>query len=69
MTKSVITDDMVIATVMKEYPATVGVFKKYLGKSCHDCPGSNNEDIAFGSMMHNVELETLLQALNKAANR
>ncbi len=69
MSETTITDDMIIATVMEKYPATIKIFGKYLGKSCHDCPGSNNEDIAFGSMMHNVDLETLLQALNKAANR
>ncbi len=69
MSKIEITDDMVIATVMNKYPATVKVFRKYLGKGCRDCPGSNNEDIAFGSMMHNVELETLIDALNKAVNR
>ncbi len=68
MAKITITDDMVIAAVMDKYPATVPVFRQYLGKECRDCPGSNNEDIAFGSMMHNVELDTLLKALNKAAN-
>ncbi len=68
MTKITITDDMVIATVMDKFPATKPVFKRYLGKNCEDCPGSSNEDIAFGSMMHNVELDTLLKALNKAVN-
>ena len=68
MEETKITDDMIIATVMEKYPTTEKIFRKYLGKACRDCPGSSNEDIAFGSMMHNVELKTLLLALNKAAN-
>ncbi len=61
-----ITKDMIIGTVMETYPSTTGVFKKYFGQGCFSCPGSKNEDIAFGSMMHNVDLDRVLVELNLA---
>ncbi|MEK6530880.1 MAG: DUF1858 domain-containing protein [Deltaproteobacteria bacterium] len=61
-----ITKDMMIGAVMEQYPSTIGVFKKWFGQGCFSCPGAKNEDIAFGSMMHNVELDKVLGELNIA---
>lgn len=61
-----ITKDMMIGAVMEKYPSTIGVFKKWFGQGCFSCPGAKNEDIAFGSMMHNVELDKVLVELNLA---
>ncbi len=57
---------MMIGAVMEQYPSTIGVFKKWFGQGCFSCPGAKNEDIAFGSMMHNVELDKVLGELNIA---
>ena len=67
MAEGDITKDMIIGTVIEEHPETEKVFRKYFGKGCFDCPGSKNEDIAFGSMMHNVEADAVLRELNEAA--
>lgn len=69
MSRGEITKDMIIGTVIEEHPGTEKVFRKHFGKGCFDCPGSKNEDIEFGSMMHNVELDAVLKELNEAASK
>jgi len=69
MAKTVITKEMCIREVIEKYPETEGVFKKYFGDECYTCPGSQYEDIYFGSMMHNVETEIVLNELNEAVNK
>ncbi len=69
MPKGQITQDMIIAEVIKQYPATEKVFKKWFGKGCFTCPGSKNEDVRFGSMMHNVNTDVVIKELNKAAQK
>ncbi|MEK6759892.1 MAG: DUF1858 domain-containing protein [Deltaproteobacteria bacterium] len=65
----VITDDMIIGEVLRRHPESEAVFKKYFGKGCFTCPGSDNEDIAFGAMMHNSDLAAILEALNAAIKK
>lgn len=65
----VITDDMIIGEVLRKHPESEAVFRKYFGKGCFTCPGSDNEDIAFGAMMHNADLAAMLEALNTAIKK
>lgn len=60
---------MIIGEVIDEFPGTAAVFKKYFGDGCCDCPGSNNEDIAFGAMMHNVDAEKVVKELNASIRK
>jgi hybrid cluster-associated redox disulfide protein len=60
-----ITKDMLIGDVIERFPETIGVFKKYFGQGCFTCPGAKNEDISFGSTIHNVDCEMVLRELNK----
>lgn len=69
MTKDAVTKDMIIATVIENHPDTEKVFKRHFGRGCFTCPGSKNEDIAFGAMMHNVDEDALLKELNKAISK
>ncbi|HXI10074.1 MAG TPA: DUF1858 domain-containing protein [Thermodesulfobacteriota bacterium] len=64
-----ITKDRLIGDVLKEYPDTIRVFRKYFGKSCFDCPGQNHEDIEFGSVMHNADMDVVLDELNEIADK
>lgn len=64
-----ITKDMLIGDVMRMYPDSVKVFKKYFGKGCFTCPGANNEDVDFGANMHNADLDTVLKELNEIAKK
>lgn len=69
MAAILITKEMIIGEVMARYPDTVSVFKKYFGKGCFDCPGANNEDIEFGSTMHNADMGSVLKELNEIAGK
>lgn len=65
----VITEEMIIGEVLRRHPESEAVFKKYFGKGCFTCPGSDNEDIAFGAMMHNVDLAAVIAELNAAIKK
>jgi hybrid cluster-associated redox disulfide protein len=67
MADRLIKADMLIAEVLRRYPSTGRVFKKYFGDGCVTCPGSASEDIAFGSAMHNVNADDVLRDLETAA--
>lgn len=69
ITEERITKEMIIAAVIEQYPATEKVFKKYFGKGCFTCPGSKNEDVQFGSMMHNVDTNVVIKELNRAVKK
>ncbi len=64
-----ITEEMIIGEVLRRHPESEAVFRKYFGKGCFTCPGSDNEDIAFGAMMHNVDLAAVIKALNDAIKK
>ncbi len=61
-----ITKKSSIGDVIKNYPETEEVLKKYFGSGCFTCPGSKMEDIAFGAMMHNMDPEIIVKELNDA---
>lgn len=65
----VITEEMIIGEVLRRHPESEAVFKKYFGKGCFTCPGSDNEDIAFGAMMHNADLAAIIAELNAAIKK
>jgi hybrid cluster-associated redox disulfide protein len=65
MTDKRIDAEWLIGDVLKEYPETLEVFKKYFGESCFTCPGAHLESIAFGSLMHGLDAERILQELNE----
>ncbi len=59
-----ITKKTSIGDVIKKYPETEPVIKKYFGVGCFTCPGSKTEDIAFGARRHNVATEAIIKELN-----
>ena len=61
-----ITKDTVIGDIIKSSPAATKVIEKYFGNGCFTCPGMKVEPISFGAMMHNVDVNKLLEELNKA---
>ncbi len=65
----VITKKSTIGKIFSKYPETEPVFKKYFGSGCFSCTGSKTEDYAFGAMMHNIEPEKIIDALNEANNK
>ncbi len=60
------TRDVIIGDVLKAYPQTEEVFRKYYGEGCLSCPGQAFETIAQSALMHNVNEAEILEALNEA---
>jgi hybrid cluster-associated redox disulfide protein len=62
-----ISQQHVIGDILRVYPATEKVFKKYYGAACFSCPGQSTETVRQSAMMHNVDENTILAELNRAA--
>ncbi|MFQ5456452.1 MAG: DUF1858 domain-containing protein [Nitrospirota bacterium] len=60
-----LTKDTVIGDAIKRGPLTKKVIEKYFGSGCFTCPGLKMESIAFGASMHGVDIDILLNELNK----
>ena len=63
----VIAQHHVIGDILKVYPATDKVFRKYYGAACFSCPGQATESIRMSAMMHNADEKNILADLNEAA--
>jgi hypothetical protein len=57
----------VIGDILKAYPATEKVFRKYYGAACFSCPGQATESVRQSALMHNVDEKAVLSDLNAAA--
>ena len=57
----------IIGDILKAYPATEEVFRKYYGAACFSCPGQATETIRQSALMHNVDEQQILADLNNAA--
>lgn len=63
VTPTEITKDSVIGDVIKTVPGAEKVIQKYFGTGCFTCPGINMESIAFGSAMHNVDPDKIVEEI------
>jgi hybrid cluster-associated redox disulfide protein len=59
-----ITKDMTFGEVLKKYPQTVKTFFEY-GMHCFGCHLSVAESIEQGALAHGVEVDKLVEDLNK----
>jgi hypothetical protein len=64
-----ITTKSVIGDVIQMHPAAKEIIKKYFGTGCFTCPGINVEDIGFGSAMHNLDPQKIVDELNEAIEK
>ncbi len=62
---SKITKDTIFLDMLKTYPETSRVLKKY-NLACASCLGAQNEPIDLGATNHGIELDALLKDLNAA---
>ena len=60
-----ITKDMTFGVVLKKYPHTVKTFFQY-GMHCFGCHLAVDETIEQGATAHGVEVDKLIEDLNKA---
>ncbi len=62
MNSAIISKDMTINSIIKEYPQTIAVFNKFRVDSC--CGGG--QTVEKTATADGVDVEVLLQALNEA---
>jgi len=60
-----ITRDMTIEEVIRRHPETIPVFKKF-GLTCMECQIASFEAVEHGAGVHKVDVDRLLEELNKA---
>ena len=60
-----ITKDMTIGEVVRNYPQTVQVLMSF-GMGCVGCPSSQAETLEEAAMVHGMDLDQLMKALNEA---
>jgi hybrid cluster-associated redox disulfide protein len=61
--------ESIIGDVLKAYPQTEEVFKRFYGEGCFSCPGQAYETIAQSALMHNVDEQEILNELNRKAKQ
>ncbi len=59
-----ITKESIIGNVIKSKPGAKKVIEKYFGNGCFTCPGINMESITFGSTMHNIDPQKIVDEIN-----
>lgn len=61
----IITPDMPIGDVVRKYPDTVNVFLSH-GLMCVGCAVARFENIRQGAQAHGIDVDVLVEDLNKA---
>ena len=59
----------IIGEVIKASPEARKVIERHFGNGCFTCPGINMESIGFGSMMHNLDPQVIVDEINEALGR
>ena len=54
----------IIGDVIKINPEVRKVIERHFGNGCFTCPGINMESIGFGSMMHNLNPQVIVDEIN-----
>lgn len=58
--------DQIIGEVLAAHPETEEVFRRYYGSGCFSCPGQKTETVRQSAMIHGVDVDRLLDELNRA---
>ena len=64
----VITKDTIIGDILDIAPQTAPIFFS-IGMHCLGCPSSRGETVVQACAVHGVDVDSLLRAVNEAANR
>ena len=63
-----ITKDTIIGDILDIAPQTAPIFMS-IGMHCLGCPSSRGETVEEACMVHGVDVDALLKAVNEVANR
>ncbi|MCY6485300.1 DUF1858 domain-containing protein [Clostridium aestuarii] len=59
-----ITKDMLIGDIVRQYPESIEVLMSF-GMGCVGCPSAQGESLEEAAMVHGMDIEKLIEALNK----
>ncbi|MFD3155396.1 DUF1858 domain-containing protein [Haloimpatiens sp. FM7330] len=59
-----ITKDMTIGKIVREYPESVEILMSF-GMGCVGCPSAQAETLEEAAMVHGMDINKLVEALNK----
>ena len=60
-----ITKDMTIGEIVRQYPQTLKVFEQY-GLECFECQIADFEALEHGANVHKLDVDELLEVLNRS---
>ena len=60
----VVTKDMLIGELIRKKPETIETLMSF-GMGCVGCPSSQMESVEEAAMVHGLNLDSLMEALNK----
>jgi hybrid cluster-associated redox disulfide protein len=60
-----ITKEMTIADILRRYPQTLPILKRY-GLDCSDCQLADFEELEHGAGVHHADVTALLKELNSS---
>lgn len=63
-----VTKDMIIKDIVDKYPQTLPVFGQF-GMGCLGCSGALFETLEQGAVAHGIDVNAMLEALNKLAQK
>ncbi len=61
----VITKDMLVSDIVRQWPETIEVFLKH-GLMCFGCAAARFENLEQGAMAHGIDVDAMLTDLNAA---
>lgn len=59
----------IIGEAIRINPEVSKVIEKHFGNGCFTCPGINMESIGFGSLMHNLEPQVIVDEINQVLEK
>lgn len=59
-----VTKDTIIGEILKDKPQAIGTLMSF-GMGCVMCPASQMESLAEASMVHGIDVDALVTAINK----
>lgn len=59
-----ITKDMTIGEIVRNYPETIEILMGF-GMGCVGCPSAQAETLEEAAMVHGMDIDALVEALNK----
>lgn len=62
-TSNLVRGDMIMGDILRKYPQTTATFVE-AGMSCLGCPSSQSESLADACMVHGLQVDSIVEALN-----